>query len=138
MRKILRPDETSFSYERDRQPMPKIGPWQDQLDVLFQHHWPSGIDQRPATLRPQVAAVPFLGDEGLEEILHLHRTGQQQRVLGGDARYGDRRMRANGAAEALQPLLSQGGVETGLVELADRRIYRLGQFGRYGRPPWLG
>ena len=32
VRKILRSDETSFSYERERQPMPKIGPWQDQLD----------------------------------------------------------------------------------------------------------
>jgi transcriptional regulator with XRE-family HTH domain len=32
VRKILRSDETSFSYERERQPKPKIGPWQDQLD----------------------------------------------------------------------------------------------------------
>jgi transposase len=32
VRKILRSDETSFSYERERQPQPKIGPWQDQLD----------------------------------------------------------------------------------------------------------
>ncbi|CAM5387278.1 hypothetical protein ATER59S_01838 [Aquamicrobium terrae] len=32
VRKILRSNETSFSYERKRQPKPKIGPWQDQLD----------------------------------------------------------------------------------------------------------
>ena len=31
VRKILRSNETSFSYERERQPKPKIGPWQDQL-----------------------------------------------------------------------------------------------------------
>ncbi|MER9963197.1 hypothetical protein NKJ72_19925 [Mesorhizobium sp. M0045] len=35
MSKILRSDETSFSYERERQPMPKIGPWQDQFDALL-------------------------------------------------------------------------------------------------------
>jgi orotate phosphoribosyltransferase-like protein len=28
VRKILRTDETDFSYERERQPMPRIGPWQ--------------------------------------------------------------------------------------------------------------
>lgn len=32
VRKILRSGETDFSYERERQPMPRIGPWQDQLD----------------------------------------------------------------------------------------------------------
>lgn len=35
VRKILRSDETSFSYERERQPQPKIGPWQDQLDEFL-------------------------------------------------------------------------------------------------------
>ena len=35
IRKILRSDETSFSYERERQPKPKIGPWQDHLDALL-------------------------------------------------------------------------------------------------------
>ena len=35
VRKILRSDETSFSYERERQPKPKIGPWKDQLDGLL-------------------------------------------------------------------------------------------------------
>lgn len=34
VRKILRSDETEFSYERERQPMPRIGPWQEKLDEL--------------------------------------------------------------------------------------------------------
>ena len=33
--RFCRSDETSFSYERERQPKPKIGPWQDQLDALL-------------------------------------------------------------------------------------------------------
>ena len=32
VRKILRSDETDFSYEREHQPMPRIGPWQEKLD----------------------------------------------------------------------------------------------------------
>ena len=35
VRKILRSDETEFSYERERQPMPRIGPWQEGLDELL-------------------------------------------------------------------------------------------------------
>ena len=35
VRKVLRSDATEFRYERERQPMPKIGPWQDQLDGLL-------------------------------------------------------------------------------------------------------
>lgn len=35
VRTILRTDETDFSYERSRQPQPRIGPWQDQLEQLL-------------------------------------------------------------------------------------------------------
>lgn len=36
VRKILRSDETNFTYERDHQPMPRIGPWQQTLDEFLQ------------------------------------------------------------------------------------------------------
>jgi hypothetical protein len=32
---VLRSDETLFSYERERQPQPKVGPWQVQFDALL-------------------------------------------------------------------------------------------------------
>jgi transposase len=35
VRKILRTDETDFTYERERQPMPRIGPWQGQLEQFL-------------------------------------------------------------------------------------------------------
>lgn len=35
VRKILRSDETDFRYERERQPMPRVGPWQEQLEKLL-------------------------------------------------------------------------------------------------------
>jgi hypothetical protein len=36
VRKILRSDETDFTYERDHQPIPRIGPWQEKLDEFLQ------------------------------------------------------------------------------------------------------
>ena len=35
VRKILRSGETDFSYERTSQPMPRIGPWQGQLEQIL-------------------------------------------------------------------------------------------------------
>lgn len=35
VRKILRSGETAFSYERERQPTPRIGPWQGQLEQFL-------------------------------------------------------------------------------------------------------
>jgi transposase len=32
VRKILRSDETSFSYEREHQPLPRIGPWREHVE----------------------------------------------------------------------------------------------------------
>ena len=35
VRKVLRSGETSFSYEREVQPRPKLGRWRDELDLLL-------------------------------------------------------------------------------------------------------
>lgn len=35
VRKILRSGETDFSYERARQPMPRLGPSQDRLEKML-------------------------------------------------------------------------------------------------------
>ena len=46
VRRILRSNETSFSYERERQPKPRIGPWQGSSmrcsTVTWQSHSVSG------------------------------------------------------------------------------------------------
>jgi hypothetical protein len=34
VRKVIRSEATEFRYERESQPLPKIGPWTDQLDEL--------------------------------------------------------------------------------------------------------
>ncbi len=35
VRKILRSEATDFTYSRERQPMPRIGPWQEQLEAIL-------------------------------------------------------------------------------------------------------
>ena len=35
VRKVVRSQATEFRYEREAQPLPKIGPWADQLDELL-------------------------------------------------------------------------------------------------------
>src|ERR1700680_1515387 len=35
VRKVLRSEATEFRYEREEQPLPRIGPWQDSLDRLL-------------------------------------------------------------------------------------------------------
>ena len=35
VRKVLRSKATEFHYEREAQPLPKIGPWSDKLDRLL-------------------------------------------------------------------------------------------------------
>jgi transposase len=35
VRKVIRSDATEFRYEREAQPLPKIGPWSDKLDELL-------------------------------------------------------------------------------------------------------
>ncbi len=36
VRKVLRSEATAFHYEREAQPLPRIGPWQGQLDELLE------------------------------------------------------------------------------------------------------
>src|SRR5258708_27878430 len=35
VRKVIRSGATEFHYEREQQPLPKIGPWRDRLDALL-------------------------------------------------------------------------------------------------------
>ena len=34
VRKVIRSGATEFHYERERQPLPKIGPWRERLDAM--------------------------------------------------------------------------------------------------------
>ena len=35
VRKVIRSEETDFHYEREQQPMPRLGEWREKLDALL-------------------------------------------------------------------------------------------------------
>ncbi len=51
VRKVLRSGETSFSYEREVQPRPKIGHWKAELDKLLTKNAESGTRERLTLVR---------------------------------------------------------------------------------------
>jgi hypothetical protein len=63
VRKILRTYETDFSYERSRQPQPRIGPWQDQLERLLSSNASKASRERLTLIRI-FEELRGLGSEG--------------------------------------------------------------------------
>ena len=95
IRKILRSDATSFSYERERQPKPKVGPWQRQLDALL-----DGNHGKPERERLTLIRI-------YEELRALGYEGGYDAIR----RYARSWMKARGwgTAEAYVPLLFPPG-----------------------------
>jgi transposase len=95
IRKILRSDATSFSYERERQPKPKVGPWQAQLDALL-----DGNHGKPERERLTLIRI-------YEELRALGYQGSYDAIR----RYARSWLKARGwaTAEAYVPLLFPPG-----------------------------
>ena len=51
MRKVIRSEETEFSYERGSQPQPKISPWREELDGLLAANAARSSRERVTLLR---------------------------------------------------------------------------------------
>jgi len=71
VRRILRSNETSFSYEREHQPKPKIGPWQVQLDALLDGNDAKAKRER-LTLVRIYEELCALGYEGSYDAVRRH------------------------------------------------------------------
>lgn len=84
VRRILRSDGTAFSHERERQPLPKIGPWQVQLDALLDGNDTKAKRER-LTLVRIYEGLRGLGYEGSYDAIR---------------RYAKSREKAHGAAMA--------------------------------------
>ena len=63
VRKILRSGETSFSYEREVQPLPKIGPWKERLDELLRVNATRSTRERLTLIRvyEELRALGYTG-----------------------------------------------------------------------------
>ena len=51
VRKVIRTNATEFTYEREHQPLPKIGPWQEQLDELLTANASRSTQERLTLIR---------------------------------------------------------------------------------------
>ena len=51
VRKVLRSGETSFSYEREVQPRPKLGRWREELDRLLAKNAGAAVRERLTLIR---------------------------------------------------------------------------------------
>ena len=75
VRKVIRSEATEFAYERDRQPLPKIGPWRDRLDGLLLAN-----EQRAA--RERLTLVRVFEELPAEEVAaRMERTPGAVRML---------------------------------------------------------
>ena len=51
VRKVVRSEATAFSYDRRSQPMPKLGPWRDDLDRMLEANEAKGKRERLTLMR---------------------------------------------------------------------------------------
>ncbi len=74
VRKILRSDETDFTYERDHQPRPRIGPWQRNLQEFLQGNLNKPPRERltPIRIFEELRAVGYEG--GYDAVRRYART----------------------------------------------------------------
>ena len=70
VRKVVRGDETSFSYERKIQPMPKLGPWVEELERRLEANEKKPHRDRLSLLRihEDLAALGLRGDAFLVQM----------------------------------------------------------------------
>ena len=96
MRKVVRGDETSYSYERKIQPMPKLGPWVDELERQLEANEKKARRDRLSLLRIH-EDLASLGYEGGYDAVRRY------------ARVWRRRHRLLSSSEAYVPLIFDPG-----------------------------
>jgi len=79
VRKVLRSDATSFEYERERQPQPKLGPWREDLDRLLAANEAKAARERLTLIRlfEELRSLGYSG--GYDAIRRYARRWSQAR-----------------------------------------------------------
>jgi transposase-like protein len=78
VRKVLRSDETSFAYERQVQPRPKLGRWKEELDRLLAANAEAPARERLTLIRDfeELRALGYEG--GYDAVRRYARTWSKQ------------------------------------------------------------
>ena len=77
MRKVIRSEKTEFRYERGRQPLPRIGPWREQLDGLLRANTEKPTRERLTLIRvfEELRGLGYEG--GYDAVRRYARVWQQ-------------------------------------------------------------
>ena len=80
VRKVLRSEATEFHYERDEQPLPRIGPWQDALGSLLQANEGKAARERltPIRIFEELRSRGYEG--GYDAVRRYARSWQRDRA----------------------------------------------------------
>ena len=79
VRKVIRSEATEFRYSRETQPMPKIGPWRDQLDSLLLANSSKAPRERLTLIRVFEALRELGYDGSYDAVRRYARTWQEGR-----------------------------------------------------------
>ena len=78
VRRILRSGETAFSYDREVQPRPKLGPWTEALDRLLATNVKAPARERLTLIRIYEALRPLGYEGGYDAVRrYARRWGEQ-------------------------------------------------------------
>ena len=84
VRKVLRSGETSFSYERETQPRPKLGRWKGEIDKLLAAN-ASAVSRERLTLIRIFEALRALGYEGGYDAVRRYAKAWSRKHAGATA-----------------------------------------------------
>jgi transposase len=87
VRKILRSEATEFHYEREQQPLPRIGPWQEQLDRLLASNEAKPSRERLTLIRVFEALRGDGFEGGYDAVRRYARQWQRNRATASAGAY---------------------------------------------------
>src|SRR5256885_4330433 len=99
VRKVLRSEATEFRYEREEQPLPRIGPWQDSLDRLLVSNEAKPSRERLTLIRvfEELRGLGYAG--GYDAVRRYARGWQRDRATTAGGCFVSPRFSASGAAQ---------------------------------------
>ena len=80
VRRILRSGETASSYEREVQPLPKLGPWTDELDRLLEANAKAQARERLTLIRIYEELRPLGYEGGYDAVRRYARRWDERRA----------------------------------------------------------
>src|SRR5271168_3593156 len=87
VRKVLRSEATEFHYEREQQPMPRLGAWRDELDRLLVANEARPIRERLTLIRVFEALRASGYEGGYDAVRRYARTWKRDQVSASVAAY---------------------------------------------------